>query len=227
MEIITKSKAKETYKLNDRDLDSFPYEQQLAVSGFKMKRRISLSTLPKATTKLAGRDILGEREENEARKNRKVLTDCLTLWVPDYVETPASYEPPTFECTKPSLPNNFAMRPGSRPITELEAMNLFLRTMDCHGGFNEHNRKILDLSNEAASKFYWDWRTFPEDLMIQFAVSPIELKNKCSKNELDGKAFLEVWWPPYDPIGDQFTCTVCAPGHYDGCRMEDAPDLVV
>ncbi|PBK59438.1 hypothetical protein ARMSODRAFT_1090764 [Armillaria solidipes] len=295
METITKGKAKETYKLNDRDLESLPYEQQMAVSGYTRKlyslrdvkdicrRKNGPEIVDEAENPIveyltkshdetgapiariarltkAGRDIMGEREENEARENRNVLTDCLTLWVPDYAETPTSYEPPTFECTKPSLPNNFAMRPGSRLITELEAMNLFLlrrcelegldrksintglaldsqdgldynevqqRAMDCHGGFDEHNRKILDLSNEAVSKNYWDWGTFPEDLMIEFALSPIALKKKCSKTELDDKAFLEVWWPPYDLIGDQFMRKVCAPGHCDGCRMEDAPDLVV
>ncbi|KAK0452951.1 uncharacterized protein EV420DRAFT_1645482 [Desarmillaria tabescens] len=216
------------------------------------------ATIARLTKK--GREFFDEREENEARKNRQVLTDCLTLWVPDHAETPASYELPTFECTKSSLPNNFAMRPGSRLITELEAMNLFLlrrceleglkrrsinngfaldspeglnynevqqRAMDCHGGFDGHNQKVLDLSNTAVSKNYWDWGTFPEDLMIEFALSPIALKNKCDKTELNDKAFLEVWWPPYDPIGDQFTRVVCAPGHCDGCRIEAALDFVV
>ncbi|KAK0440560.1 hypothetical protein EV421DRAFT_1737225 [Armillaria borealis] len=259
METITKGKpAKETYKFNDRDLESLPYEQQSAVSGFKMKlyslrdvkdicRRKNGPELVDEAENLveyltkshdetgapipriarltkAGRDILGEREETEARKNRKVLTDCLTLWVPDYAETPASYEPPTFECTKTSLPNNFAMRPGSRLITELEAMNLFLlrryeleglerksintgsaldssegldynevqqRAMDCHSGFDGHNQKILDLSNDAVSKNYWDWGTYPEDLMIEFALSPIALKKSSKTSELDDKAFLE------------------------------------
>ncbi|PBK98375.1 hypothetical protein ARMGADRAFT_1075228 [Armillaria gallica] len=258
-ETITKSKAKETYELNDRDLDSLPYEQQLAASGFKMKlyslrdvkdicrRKNGPELIDEAEnlveyltkshdetgapiTRIArltktGRDILGEREENEARENR--LTDCLTLWVPDYAETPASYEPPTFECTKPSLPNNFAMRPGSRLITELEAMNLFLRAMDCHGGFDGHNRKVLDLSNDAVSKNYWDWGTYPEDLMIEFALSPIALKKSRKTSELDDRALLEVWWPPYDPIGDELMRKTCAPGHCDGCRTESAPDLSV
>ncbi|KAK0187310.1 hypothetical protein F5146DRAFT_1226835 [Armillaria mellea] len=294
-ETIIKGKAKETYKLNDRDLESLPYQEQLGMNGYKMKQyslrdvkdisrrkngpeiadeaenpiveyltethdRTGAPIARIARLTKAGRDIIGETEESEANKNRKVLTDCLTLWVPDYAETPASYEPPAFECTKPSLPNNFAMRPGSRLITELEAMNLFLlrryelgglerknintgfaldssegldynevqqRAMDCHGGFDGHNRKILDLSNEAVSKNYWDWRTFPEDLMIEFALSPIALKKKCNKTEYDDKAFLEVWWPPYDPMGVRFMRQVCAPGHCDDCRMEAAPDFAL
>ena len=117
--------------------------------------------------------------------------------------------------------------------------------MDCHGGFDGHNRKyasylnflwrtskaricrVLDLSNEAVSKNYWDWRTFPQDLMIEFSLSPIALKKKCNKTELDDKAFLEVWWPPYDPMGVRFMRQVCAPRHCDGCRMEAAPDLAL
>ncbi|KAK0218652.1 hypothetical protein IW262DRAFT_1297811 [Armillaria fumosa] len=229
-ETITKTNAKETYKLNDGDLESLPYEQRKSVRGFKMKlyslpdvKNICRSkngfeildeaenlveyltkshdesgapTARIARLTKAGRDIFGEREENEARKNREDLMDCLRLWVPDYAETVASYEPPTFECTKPSLPDNFATRPGSRLITELEAMNLFLlrrceleglerksintdlaldlpdgldynevqqRAMDCHGGFEGHNR------------------------------NPIALKKSSKTSELDEKTFLEVW----------------------------------
>lgn len=117
--------------------------------------------------------------------------------------------------------------------------------MDCHGGFDGHNQKyvsygsflwrtskaaicrVLDLSNDAVSKNYWDWGTYPEDFMIEFALSPIALKKSRKTSELDDRALLEVWWPPYNPIGDKFMRKICAPGHCDGCRMESAPDLSV
>ncbi|SJL06455.1 uncharacterized protein ARMOST_09792 [Armillaria ostoyae] len=243
METITKGKAKETYKLNDRDLESLPYEQQMSVSGYTRKL-YSLRDVKDICRRKNGPEIVDEAENPIVEYLTKSHDET------DYAETPASYEPPTFECTKPSLPNDFAMRPGSRLITELEAMNLFLlrryeleglerksintgsaldssegldynevqqRAMDCHGGFDGHNRKILDLSNEAVSKNYWDWGTYPEDLMIEFALSPIALKKSSKTSEPDDKAFLEVWWPPYDPIGDKFMRKVCAPGHCDGC----------
>ncbi|KAK0218654.1 hypothetical protein IW262DRAFT_1046656 [Armillaria fumosa] len=93
------------------------------------------------------------------------------------------------------------------------------RAMDCHGGFEGHNQIVLALANKAVSNTRWDWEEYPLDLMTGLALSPTSVKNLRGNSKLKDKALLEVWWPPYDPFGDE----PCAPGHCNGCRRHD-PD---
>ncbi|KAK0440563.1 hypothetical protein EV421DRAFT_1815750 [Armillaria borealis] len=285
MRTITKGEAKKQYKLNDEDLKALTYEQQVSGSGYLMKlysipqvqhvcrrKHGELPDTVKSVYEYLDKDFDGtgvtvtrvtkaaqaawiKEDEAKSRKYADHLLRCLQRWVPDYAKSPTSYEPPKLGSTKDTLPENFAFRPSFRPITEFEAMNLFLlhqheldglerktadnpvlvldplqilnyeevqqRAMDCHGGFEGHNKIVLDLENKAVSNKRWDWKEFPLDLMTELALSPTSVKDLRGNSKLKDKVLLEVWWPPYDPVGDEFVHETCAPGHGDGCRMYD------
>ncbi|KAK0452954.1 uncharacterized protein EV420DRAFT_632793 [Desarmillaria tabescens] len=110
------------------------------------------------------------------------------------------------------------------PLQILDYEEVQQRAMDCHGGFEGHNQRVLALANKAVSNRHWDWEEFPLDLMIGLALSPTAVKDLRGNSKLKDKALLEVWWPPYDPLGDVFIRAKCAPGHCDGCRMYDPDD---
>ncbi|KAK0460691.1 uncharacterized protein EV420DRAFT_226051 [Desarmillaria tabescens] len=63
---------------------------------------------------------------SEVKEYRTRLIVCLQQSVPDYETKPEKYTPPELGSTKDTLPANFAYRPATRGLTELEAMNLFL-----------------------------------------------------------------------------------------------------
>ncbi|PBK98379.1 hypothetical protein ARMGADRAFT_574996 [Armillaria gallica] len=112
---------------------------------------------------------------------------------------------------------------GLDPLQILNYEEVQQRAMDCHGGFEGHNQRVLALADKAVSNTRWDWEEFPLELMTGLALSPTSVKQSRG-SKLQDKALLEVWWPPYDPLGDEFVHETCAPGHCDGCRMYDPDD---
>ncbi|KAK0194623.1 hypothetical protein F5146DRAFT_444972 [Armillaria mellea] len=74
----------------------------------------------------AGMRSLAEATSPEAEKYRAQLTACLQQSVPGFDAKQQGYVPPLLGSTKDTLPVDFAYRPATRRLTELEAMNLFL-----------------------------------------------------------------------------------------------------
>ncbi len=74
----------------------------------------------------AGIRFQAETTSPEAEKYRAQLRLCLQQSVPGYDAKSQTYIPPQLGSTKDTLPADFAYRPATRRLTELEAMNLFL-----------------------------------------------------------------------------------------------------
>ncbi|PBK90724.1 hypothetical protein ARMGADRAFT_1014409 [Armillaria gallica] len=74
----------------------------------------------------AGARIQAEATSPKAEEYRTQLEACLQQSVPDYDAKSQAYIPPQLGSTKDTLPADFAYRPATRRLTELEAMNLFL-----------------------------------------------------------------------------------------------------
>lgn len=74
----------------------------------------------------AGARIQAEATSPKVKEYRTQLEACLQQSVPDYDAKPQAYIPPRRGSTKDTLPADFAYRPATRRLTELEAMNLFL-----------------------------------------------------------------------------------------------------
>ncbi len=74
----------------------------------------------------AGARIQAEATGPKAKEYRAQLEACLQQSVPDYDAIPQAYILPQLGLTKDTLPADFAYRPATRRLTELEATNLFL-----------------------------------------------------------------------------------------------------
>ncbi|KAK0447079.1 hypothetical protein EV421DRAFT_181665 [Armillaria borealis] len=205
-----------------------------------------------------------DRNKTRAAEYRAELEKCLRSWVSDYDITPQAYTPPQLGSTKDTLPQDFAYRPATRRLTELEAMNLFLlrrceldglerrnqpdgndwnhpdsdggiepilysgdtldyravqqRAMDCHGGFSEHNKMIFEKAKPAvaalrASQGDYPYDLFPREILKRFAMNPKDLKEKPWAKDVQDKSLIEVWWPPYEVITDDYGASdLYAPG---------------
>ncbi|KAF9045906.1 hypothetical protein BDZ89DRAFT_1058467 [Hymenopellis radicata] len=146
---INKGDAKTTYKLNDTEMATLPYEKMVDrtirtthfysladVKELARRKRGDSETAasndvrptairyPSSRTTAAMKAEDRRKQQTAASDYDKALVKCLEYFLPAYEQGPdTTYTPPSGSSS--TLPDNFAFRPGRR-ITELEAMNLFL-----------------------------------------------------------------------------------------------------
>ncbi|KAK0219645.1 hypothetical protein EDD85DRAFT_960831 [Armillaria nabsnona] len=237
---ITKGDAKKQYKLNDRDMGTLEFERRISNNGNNM-------------------NLYSVKVQGLCRRKQGKLPDTVS----DFDITPQAYTPPQLGSAKDTLPQDFAYRPTTRRLTELEAMNLFLlrrcelyglernqpdgndwnhpdsdggvgpilysgdtldyravqqRAMGCHGGFSEHNKMIFEKAKPAvtavrASQGDYSYDLFPREILKRFAMSPKDLKEKPWAKDVQDRSLIEVWWPPYEVITDDYGASdLYAPG---------------